>query len=298
MAGMRRSQRCARCGWEPQGGEPFCPGCGEAAASAPAAEPTACRACRAPLPSGARFCGQCGAAVVAAPATQARGAATPLPGGRHPPAARPGGAARLTVLRNDGLPGAVHALEAPEAICGRTEGSIRVADDPSVSPRHARFTLRDGALSVEDLGSLNGTFLRIRGPRRLGVGAELRIGRQLLRLEPRAPAPPPTPGARPFGAADPGSRFRLSQLLEGGGLGEIFPLGEGDNAVGREAGCVTFPADRYVSARHARLDVKGELVTVEDLGSSNGTFVRLSSRAQLLPGDQLLVGAQLLRVDV
>ncbi len=216
----------------------------------------------------------------------------PPPRGRTPPRA-----ARLTVLRTDGLPGAVHALEGPEAICGRTRGAIRVSDDPSVSPLHARFTLREGMLSVEDLGSLNGTFLRIRGPRRLGVGAELRIGRQLLRLEPRGPAPPPTPGARPFGAADPGSRFRLSQLLQGGGLGEVFPLGEGDNAVGREAGRVTFPADRYVSARHARLDVRGEVVTVEDLGSSNGTFVRLSGRAQLAPGDQLLVGAQLLRVD-
>ncbi len=206
-------------------------------------------------------------------------------------------AARLTVLRPDGLPGAVHPLDALEAICGRTEGAIRVADDPTVSPRHARFTLREGLPSVEDLGSLNGTFLRLRGPRRLGVGAELRVGRQLLRLEPRAPAPPPTPGALPFGAPDPGSRFRLSQLLEGGGLGEIFPLAEGDNAVGREAGRVTFPADRYVSARHARLDVKGEVVTVEDLGSSNGTFVRLSGRVRLQPGDQLLIGAQLLRVD-
>jgi pSer/pThr/pTyr-binding forkhead associated (FHA) protein len=223
---------------------------------------------------------------------------TPLPGRPAPRTARPGGTARLTTIRADGLPGTVHALEEPEAVFGRTEGSIRVADDPGVSPRHARFTLRDGVLAVEDLGSLNGTFLRIRAPSRLGVGAELRVGRQLLRLEPRAPAPPATPGARAFGASDPGGRFRLSQLLEGGGLGEIFPLVDGENAVGREAGRVTFPADRYVSARHARLEVKGEVVTVEDLASSNGTFVRLSGRAQLAPGDQLLLGAQLLRVDV
>lgn len=262
-----------------------------------APEPGACAPCGAPLPAGSRFCGQCGAPVTA-PAATARAATTPPAGGRSTPRpTRPGLVVRLTMVRTDGLPGAVHALATPEAICGRTGGSIRVADDPSVSPLHARFTLRDGVLSVEDLGSLNGTFLRIHGPRRLGVGAELRVGRQLLRLEPRGLAPPSTPGARPFGAADPGSRFRLSQLLEGGGLGEVFPLGEGDNPVGREAGCVTFPADRYVSARHARLDVKGEVVTVEDLGSSNGTFVRLSGPARLAPGNQLLVGGQLLRVD-
>lgn len=274
---MTSTRRCARCGEAARDGEASCRRCGATGAS-PGEPAAACASCRAPLPPGARFCSQCGARVTVTP--------------------RPGpGAPRLAVLRPDGQPGAVHALREPEAICGRIEGSIRVPDDAAVSPRHARFTLVGGVLAVEDLGSLNGTFLRIRAARRLGVGSELRIGRQLLRLEPRALAPQATPGARPFGAADPGSRFRLSQLLEDGGLGEIFPLAEGENAVGREAGAVTFPADRYVSARHARLDVKGEVVTVEDLGSSNGTFLRLAGRAQLTPGDQLLVGAQLLRVE-
>ncbi len=292
---MARSWRCARCGGSIPDGEPSCPGCG-AATGGPAAEPApSCGACRAPLAPASRFCSQCGAQVAAPPP---HAPATPLPAGRRPtPRPRPGGAPRLTVLRTDGAPGAVHALAEAETICGRTEGTLRVADDAAVSPRHARFTVRNGVVAVEDLGSLNGTFLRIGAPRRLGVGSELRLGRQLLRLEPRALAPLSTPGARPHGVPGPGSRFRLSQLLEGGGLGEIFPLAEGENAVGREAGCVTFPADRYVSARHARLDVKGEVVTVEDLGSSNGTFLRLSGRVQLAPGDQLLLGAQLLRLD-
>lgn len=34
-----------------------------------------------------------------------------------------------------------------------------VVDDPSVSRRHARLSLREGALAVEDLNSLNGTRL-------------------------------------------------------------------------------------------------------------------------------------------
>ncbi len=297
MRGMSRLRTCARCGREGREGDAYCPGCGALSAGPPAEPLGGCAACRAPLIPGARFCSQCGA-----PAAARRAPATPSPPLLAPSHARPGRRAaaegpRLTVVRADGQAGAVHPLNGAEAVCGRTEGSIRVGDDPAVSPRHARFTLREGVLSVEDLGSLNGTFLRIRAPCRLGVGAELRVGRQLLRLEPRASAPPPAPGARPFGAEDPGSRFRLSQLLEDGGLGEIFPLAEGENAVGREAGRVTFPADRYVSARHARLLVKGEVVTLEDVGSSNGTFVRLSGPARLAPGDQLLVGAQLLRVE-
>ena len=63
---------------------------------------------------------------------------------RSPPDPSAARAARLTVLRPDGLPGAVHPLDGREAICGRTEGAIRVADDPTVSPRHARFTVREG----------------------------------------------------------------------------------------------------------------------------------------------------------
>ncbi len=102
---------------------------------------------------------------------------------------------------------------------------------------------------------------------------------------------------RPWGTKDPGYRFRLSQLLEGGGLGEIFPLREGENVVGREAGEVTFPADRYVSARHARHRRGEGGVTLADAGSSNGTYVKLAGTTELAAGDQVLVGAQLLRVE-
>jgi pSer/pThr/pTyr-binding forkhead associated (FHA) protein len=202
------------------------------------------------------------------------------------------------VLRPDGGPGAVFPLEREETLCGRVEGEIRLADDPAVSPRHARFSLRAGVLRVEDLGSVNGTFLRLKGPRLLSVGEEIRLGRQVLRLEPLPrPATAEQSGVRPWGAPDPGSHFRLTQLLDGGGLGEIFPLRPGENAVGREAGGVTFPTDRYVSARHARIDVSGSEVKVLDVGSSNGTFVKIAGPLELAPGDELLVGSQLLRVE-
>jgi pSer/pThr/pTyr-binding forkhead associated (FHA) protein len=86
------------------------------------------------------------------------------------------------------------------------------------------------------------------------------------------------------------------QLLDGGGAGEAFPLEPGEHVVGREAGDLTFPDDRYVSARHALLTVRGEEATIADAGSSNGTFVRISGETVLADGDELLVGGQLLRV--
>ena len=60
---------------------------------------------------------------------------------------------------------------------------------------------------------------------------------------------------------------------------------------------MTFPGDRYVSGRHARVDVGEAAVTLTDLGSSNGTFVRLNGPTEIGPGDQVLLGMQLLRVE-
>jgi pSer/pThr/pTyr-binding forkhead associated (FHA) protein len=131
------------------------------------------------------------------------------------------------------------------------------------------------------------------------VGEAFRVGRQVLRLEPLPrPASPEERGVRPWGAPDTGASLRLGQLLDGGGGGEVFPLRRGENAVGREAGDVTFPGDRYVSARHARIEVGPDEVTLTDLGSSNGTFVKVAGAVELAAGDQLLIGTQLLRVDL
>ncbi|HEX9242182.1 MAG TPA: FHA domain-containing protein [Anaeromyxobacter sp.] len=301
------TNRCPRCGRENEAGHAFCLDCGQALAAAPppAAAAATCAHCGAPLEAGHRFCGACGKPVApSSPPTPRHLAAppggpalTPVPFSLHAPA-RGAGRIRLTLVRHDGQPGQVFDVGRDEAVCGRSGGDVRLPDDPTVSPRHARFTIAGGVLRVEDLGSVNGTFLRLKEPRRLSIGDELRVGRQLLRLEPLPrPAAAVDPGTRAWGTKDRGARFRLSQLLEGGGLGEIFPLCEGENVLGRDAGEITFPADRYVSARHARIEVKGAELVLSDAGSSNGTFVKLARAADLAIGDQLLVGAQLLRVE-
>jgi pSer/pThr/pTyr-binding forkhead associated (FHA) protein len=48
-----------------------------------------------------------------------------------------------------------------------------------------------------------------------------------------------------------------------------------------------------VSRQHARLTIEGEVATLEDLGSKNGTFVgdeRLSSPRVLRDGDEIRLG--------
>jgi DNA-binding winged helix-turn-helix (wHTH) protein len=73
------------------------------------------------------------------------------------------------------------------AVIGRApEVDIRL-DSPRVSRHHARVTLGDAGIIIEDLGSRNGTFVndsRIEGPTLLQSGAALRIGgfRLVLRV--------------------------------------------------------------------------------------------------------------------
>ncbi len=291
---MESAQTCTRCGRENESSFVFCNGCGQPLR--PDAERT-CTRCGAKLPGSFRFCGQCGQAVDAVPPPRGGSPSSPrLPIGPvpAPASATP---ARLVLVRHDGLPGASHPLDREVTICGRRDGDLLIPEDGSVSPRHAAITVREGRIRIEDLGSTSGTFLRLRTPRSLTFGDEIRLGRQLLRLEPM-PRPSVTAATgTPWGSADPGYRARLVQLLEGGGLGEVVPLRAGASTIGRESGEVAFPGDRYVSGRHARVDVGEAAVTLTDLGSSNGTFLRVNGPTEIGPGDQVLLGMQLLRVE-
>lgn len=301
---MVRPVKCPRCGRDNDASFAFCLDCGQSLRPAGAGGAAArhCVGCGAALQPGFKFCAHCGRPAAAPP-----GAAPPPAAPRgQPPASTPGASLQVTVVeasprlcavRHDGLPGLVLELNRAETLCGRTEGELRLADDPTVSPRHARFVRNGPQVRVEDLGSLNGTYLRLRTTHRVSVGEELRIGRQLVRLEPLPRPAAGGHGGRPWGSADSGATLRLVQLLDGGGVGEIFPLRPGENTVGRDAGDVTFPGDRYVSARHAVIRVEPGGVTFTDLGSSNGSFVKVVGAAALSPGDQLLLGAQLFRLD-
>jgi DNA-binding winged helix-turn-helix (wHTH) protein len=80
-------------------------------------------------------------------------------------------------------------------------------------------------------------------------------------------------------------------------------LSLGDNLVGRDAACAVWMDESGVSRRHARIlvtaaaaDGSGD-VTVEDLGSTNGTFLHgrpVDGVARLRDGDTLLIGHEAL----
>ena len=78
--------------------------------------------------------------------------------------------------------------------------------------------------------------------------------------------------------------------------GAIYPL-EGDQLIiGRDAVSGVAINDAEVSRKHARLTFQGGKYVLEDLGSTNGTFVngqRLVSATVLKPGDVVSLGEQI-----
>jgi pSer/pThr/pTyr-binding forkhead associated (FHA) protein len=244
-------------------------------------------------------CEACGATLAQSPA-----AATPGPGAARGSVATPAATrtpkprARVSAVSRDGSRAADFVLVRNETRVGREVGAgeVKLDEDPFVAPVHALFRFEGSRLVVQDAGSPNGVFLCLR-ERELAAGDELRIGRQRLRIEWLPEEPQQTADQPIWGSPDPGYSARAVQILEGGGDGDIFPLKTGENLVGRGTGQVSFPHDGYVSSKHATIVVGDGTLLVRDLGSANGTFVRVNGEASLSPGDLLLVGEQILRVD-
>jgi DNA-binding winged helix-turn-helix (wHTH) protein len=75
---------------------------------------------------------------------------------------------------------------------------------------------------------------------------------------------------------------------------QTLPLIAGENVVGRDPRCGVWVDASGVSRRHAQIDVTPEQVSIEDLASSNGTFVKgrkLTASRVLDDGDEIELGA-------
>jgi len=76
------------------------------------------------------------------------------------------------------------------------------------------------------------------------------------------------------------------------------PLAGSECSIGKNADCsVAVPEDDYMSRRHAKITVKGDQILLEDLGSANGTFLRIRRPVVLEPGDEILAGTSLFRLE-
>ena len=106
----------------------------------------------------------------------------------------------------------------------------------------------------------------------------------------------------PAAARPPARRSRKAAnkvtVIEGGLKGKSFDLGD-ELTIGRAEKCHITLDDTYVSQVHARIFSRDDTVMVEDLGSTNGTYLnrhRLGAPAELQRGDQLKIGKTVLEM--
>ena len=149
-----------------------------------------------------------------------------------------------------------------------------VVNVPSVSGHHCRLTRDETGFVLEDLNSTNGTFVngeRIRGAVRvrltatdtIHLGSHALSAERLLSLIDREPAP--------------AISFRGAEMV-----------------IGRIPGCDHVIDLPMISSRHARLFREGDRILIEDLRSSNGTFVngtRVEGPVVLNSGDEVGLGS-------
>lgn len=263
--------------------------------------PRRCPQCAADVPPGFRFCGVCGCRMdeLSQPAIMPTGPA-PMPGlgsSGSAPVAVPQPRALLTLIRPDGSEGGTHELRQGENKIGRNFGSL-FETDGYLSPVHAEIVVSGTTATVRDLESLNGVFVKMTEAEELRPGQILRLGQELIRFDTIEAPEPIADGTEVMGSPNPGYWGKLTVIIGRDVDGACFPLLGDEITLGRERGEINFPDDGYVSGLHARVAARDGSVFLEDLGSSNGTFLKVQGERGLVNESFVLMGQQLFRVNL
>lgn len=111
------------------------------------------------------------------------------------------------------------------------------------------------------------------------------------RSEPKPSKPQKQKPAR--GRRRPRGNPTALHVMSGANQGQSVPLGEGPILLGRGTDAAIRLDDDYVSTRHARFATNGEQWFVEDLGSTNGTYIgsqRVTTPVPVGLGIQVRIG--------
>jgi adenylate cyclase len=194
-------------------------------------------------------------------------------------------------------------------VLGRHPGCDIPVACPSGSGRNCELQFREGSWWVRDLGSKNGTAVNgvKRESQRVEPNHVLSVGRQrfVVAYQPGERPPPPAPAnedvealalsfltgdepapaaaapPQPVSGAVPGPQISQARPPARATLGKLIPCGGGDPiplllpdlTVGRSPACDVCLPLATVSGKHCRLNLHGGYWFVQDLKSSNGTWV-------------------------
>jgi pSer/pThr/pTyr-binding forkhead associated (FHA) protein len=180
------------------------------------------------------------------------------------------------------------------------------ADFPGLSTmavKHMKLRYDRTGLVVEDMGTLNGVYFRVTQPTALEDGMRFRIGLQTIEFHEAGPfemAPPlSSDDGEECCSRDLVPLAFLDMIRPDGRPGLRFPITRSDSTlIGREgpSAHIALTGDNAVSGKHAQIRRENGRFLLEDLGSRNGTFVRILGSHALASGDVLLAGRVMFRV--
>jgi len=209
----------------------------------------------------------------------------------------------LFSVKRDGTDGDQFPLSGDWVEVGRSGVDLQF-DDRHLAPRHARFEqVSPAGCRVVPIDLLNGVYRKIRAGHAIPNGCQILIGREVLRFElveedERDVTPLVRQGVALFGSPARKPWGRLIQLLCNGGWRDVRHLAGSEVVLGREEGDIVFRDDEFLSRRHAVLRWQGNQCVLDDLKSSNGTFIRLRGPQPLEHGDILRMGDQMFRIEL
>jgi pSer/pThr/pTyr-binding forkhead associated (FHA) protein len=125
-------------------------------------------------------------------------------------------------------------------------------------------------------------------------GKTVRVPDQPQPQELESPPPPPRRAKRQRGEA------RVFMISQGSQAGLAADLASGVIMIGRGADCQLILEDDYVSTRHARVVSTPNGIYIEDLGSTNGTYVngqRITAPTTITLADTVRIGKTILRLE-
>ncbi len=203
---------------------------------------------------------------------------------------------KLIQLRNDGRPGREFELLGNQAVVGRTQGDFTFPNDEYMQPQHARLLVESGQVFLDPVPEAD-TFFSLVGSYRLQQGDVVSFGNQVLefRVDEAALAEAAQSGK---GLSELSARLHgaVAEFVSLNPDGKRYPVREQQTTWGRTKATYTFPTDTSMSRSHAKLYHRGEDFFIEDVGSTNGTFVLAREKTPIPTGAILSIGGQRLKV--
>ncbi len=96
-------------------------------------------------------------------------------------------------------------------------------------------------------------------------------------------------------AQSPQQELWYIRIVQGPMTGQVFPLQRNPVIIGRDESCDVVISVPGVSRRHAQLGYQEQWFSIQDLGSTNGTFInsaRISGAQVFQPGDMISLGTE------